>query len=175
MYEKKQEQQVHSTKRRHGREQEQEELQQSLQASSEKFDLRAVSIQETVTEGELVRVQERPCAMCRERHRERAEARAAIAARADRHRMEEVAASTAQQARTMQRLGVGLAAQKSYQRVAGHVRVRSTEASRVDYPEKRISKIALEVAATPLLGDAQERPRPSRTPASRPRPSVAPE
>ena len=65
MHERKQEQRVHSTDRRHGREQEQEELRQGLQASSEKFDLRAVSLQEVVTEGELVRVQERPCAMCR--------------------------------------------------------------------------------------------------------------
>jgi len=175
LHERKYEQQVHSTNRRHGREQEQEELQQSLQASSEKFNLQAISLQDVVTEEELVRVQERPYAMYRERHCERAEARAAIATRADRHREEVVAASTAQQARTMQRLVVGLTAQETNQRVAEHVRVRGTEARRIDFPDKRISKVALEVATAPSLGDAQERPRPSRTPTSRLHPSVAPE
>jgi len=175
MHERKQEQRVHSTDRRYGREQEQEELQQTLQAPSKKFDLRPVSLQEVVTEEELGRVQDRPCTMCRERHRERADARVTIAARADRRREEEVAASTAQRARTMKHLVVDLAAQKSYQRVPGHVRVRSTEARRVDYPDMRVSRVAQEVAAAPILDDAQDRTRPSRTPVSRARPSATPE
>jgi len=113
--------------------------------------------------------------MCRERHRERADARATTAARADRLHEEEVAASIAQRARMMKHLVVDLAAQKSYQRMPGHVRVRTTEARRVDYPDMRVSRVAQEVVAAPILDDAQDRTRPSRTLASRARPSATPE